>query len=108
MVYHLTKNTPAAYELQLQQLTKTILETEQQLGMWSDKLTDIRALQMDEAIDINEETNKTIDMMQDYIIKYQQLLQDMTEKVISAKNSLIIFNAPNFCVNPISTIPSAP
>ncbi|GAA5813418.1 hypothetical protein MFLAVUS_006896 [Mucor flavus] len=102
MVYHLTTNTPATCESQLQQLTKTILETKQQLSIWSDKLTDIRALQMDEAIDINEETNKTIDMMQDYIIKYQQLLQDMTEKVILANNSLIHFNTPNYCANPIS------
>ncbi|KAG2234049.1 hypothetical protein BDF21DRAFT_59020 [Thamnidium elegans] len=102
MVYYLTTNTPATYELQLQQLTKTILETKQQLGIWSDKLLDIRALQMDEAIDMNEETNKTIEMMQDYIIKYQQLLQDMTEKVILVKNSLIHCNTQNYCMNPIS------
>lgn len=59
MVYHLTTNTPATYESQLQQLTKMILETKQQLSIWSDKLTDIRALQMDEAIVRNTHTLQT-------------------------------------------------
>lgn len=35
---------------QLQQLSKTIFQTKALLGTWSDKLIDIRALQMDEAI----------------------------------------------------------
>lgn len=38
---------------------------------------------------MNEETNKTIEIMEDYVLKYQQLLQDMTEKIQFAKNILV-------------------
>ncbi|CAO3608070.1 unnamed protein product [Mucor hiemalis] len=76
------------FETQLQHLMTLILLSDNQLNYWTNRITQYRALQMDETIVCSDKSNDKIDMIEDYIINYRLILQDMTEKIIFARKIL--------------------
>jgi predicted TIM-barrel fold metal-dependent hydrolase len=45
--------------------------------------------------------DKTIDMMENYIVKYQKILQDMIEKLVITKKILYSSNIAITHINPV-------
>ncbi|KAL7316389.1 hypothetical protein PS15m_005488 [Mucor circinelloides] len=85
MGFQLTPFDFHSFETQLNQLASRIITSASQLHIWTNKLIEFRALQMDGLIDDDDELNDRIDMMEDYVNSGNLILQDMAQKVVYAK-----------------------
>lgn len=85
MGFQLTPFDFYSFETQLNQLASKIITSASQLHIWTSKLIEFRALQMDGQIDENDELNDRIDMMEEYVNNSNLILQDMAQKVVYAK-----------------------
>ncbi|KAL9552036.1 hypothetical protein MBANPS3_003981 [Mucor bainieri] len=85
MGFQLTPFDFHSFETELNQLASKIITSASQLHIWTNKLIEFRALQMDGLIDENDELNDRIDMMEEYVNNGNLILQDMAEKVVYAR-----------------------
>ncbi|CAO3653737.1 unnamed protein product [Mucor fragilis] len=85
MGFQLTPFDFHSFETQLNQLASKIITSASQLHIWTMKLIEFRALQMDGLIDEDDELNDRVNLVEDYVNSGNLILQDMAQKVVYAK-----------------------